>query len=173
MTCAVDPRATVTSYTLQLTQVGTLSGLALFGLWYKVHVFSARHTAPGRAGPAKVNPVDPSRRVARGMHASALALVHNEPRLSLAGRRICKQRPTAVRPVVPVRFHGRVRAEPDKHLNSKQLVGVYDAVALQYFAVVVRKVQAVGASKLEAHRREEGWPLVAENEEGRFRGEPE
>jgi len=66
-----------------------------------------------------------------------------------------------------------VRAVPDKHLNSKQLVGVYDAVALQYFAVVVRKVQAVSTSKLEAHRREEGWPLVAENEEGRFRGKPE
>ena len=107
------------------------------------------------------------------MHTPALALVHHEPRFSLAGRRVCKHRPTAVRPVVPVRFHGRVRAKPDKHLNSKQLVAVYDAVALQYFAVVVRKVQAESTSKLEAHRREEGWPLVAENEERRFRGKPE
>ena len=191
LTCAVDPRATVTSHTLQLTQVGTRLGLALFGLWYKVHALSARHTTPGRAAPAKVNPVYPSRRVARGMHTSALALIHNEPRLSLAGRRVYKQRPTAVhRLVVPVRFHRGVRAVPDKHLNNKQLVGVYNAVALQFFAVVVRKVQTVtqssefilarkheasrlgkpykplpesangNTSKLEAHRREEGWPLV-------------
>jgi|TARA_B110000196_G_scaffold22732_1_gene17735 hypothetical protein len=66
-----------------------------------------------------------------------------------------------------------VRADPDKHLNSKQLVGVYDAVALQYFAVVVRKVQAVSTSKLEAHRRKKRWQLVAENEKVRFRGKPE